>query len=104
MRRLLSGEAELPDTVTIGAVADSLGADIKFFVSRLENSMSIETVDYVLYDDNPGKFVWERGCLIRCELAIKLPFYYPANNPSGEFCDFFFPLTCFSMCLKLVIL
>lgn len=82
LRRLLSGEAELPDTVTIGAVADSLGADIKFFVSRLENSMSIETVDYVLYDDNPGKFVWERGCLIRCELAIKLPFYYPANNPS----------------------
>lgn len=84
LRRLLSAEAELANAITIGAVSDSAAADVRFFVSRSETSTSIETVDYVLYDDNPLKFVWERGCLIRCELPIRLPFYYSVNKPSGE--------------------
>ncbi|KAJ4712484.1 Peptidase C78, ubiquitin fold modifier-specific peptidase 1/ 2 [Melia azedarach] len=82
LRRLLSAEAELANAITIGAVSDSAAADVRFFVSRSETSTSIETVDYVLYDDNPLKFVWERGCLIRCELPIRLPFYYSVNKPS----------------------
>lgn len=89
LQRILSGEAEaeaeLDVPVMIAAVADLETGDNKFFVSRSENSTSIETVEYVIYDDNPHGYVWERGCLIRCELPLKLPFYYPVNNPSGKF-------------------
>lgn len=88
LRRQLSGEAEADNCVTVAAVADSASADINFFVSRYENSASIEPIDSVLYDDNSEKYVWERGCLIRCELPLKLPFYYPVKNPAGEFCHF----------------
>ncbi|KAJ0106533.1 hypothetical protein Patl1_18203 [Pistacia atlantica] len=84
LQRNLSGEAEagLDVPVMIAVVADLETGDNKFFVSRSENSTSIETVEYVIYDDNPPEYVWERGCLIRCELPLKLPFYYPVNNPS----------------------
>ncbi|KAK2648028.1 hypothetical protein Ddye_015517 [Dipteronia dyeriana] len=82
LTKLLSGEAELRNSVTIGAVADSVTGDVQFFVSRSEKPTDIETVDFVLYDDNPEKYVWERGCMIRCELPITLPLYYPLNNTS----------------------
>ncbi|XP_031283525.1 probable Ufm1-specific protease [Pistacia vera] len=84
LQRNLSGEAEagLDVPVMIAVVADLETGDNKFFVSRSENSTNIETVEYVIYDDNPHEYVWERGCLILCELPLKLPFYYPVNNPS----------------------
>lgn len=91
LQRHLSGEAEaeLDVPVVIAAVADLETGDNKFFVSRSGNSNNIEAVEYVIYDDNPHKYVWDRGCLIRCELPLKLPFYYPVNNPSGEFLKMF---------------
>lgn len=91
LQRHLSGEAEaeLDVPVVIAAVADLDTGDNKFFVSRSGNSNNIEAVEYVIYDDNPQKYVWDRGCLIRCELPLKLPFYYPVNNPSGKFLNMF---------------
>lgn len=85
LRKLLFSEEELRNSVTMGAVGDSSTGDVQFFVSRSEKPTEIETVDFVVYDDNPEKYVWERGCLLRCQLPIKFPFYYPVNGTSGEF-------------------
>lgn len=64
----------------VGAVTDSANGDVRFFVSR-SGSNSVESVASVVYDDHPEKYVWERGCLLRCQLPIKLPLYYPVNRP-----------------------
>ncbi|KAJ6688275.1 hypothetical protein OIU74_016902 [Salix koriyanagi] len=34
----------------------------------------------LLYEENQEKFVWERGCLFRCNLPIKMPVYLPVKN------------------------
>lgn len=81
LRKLLSDESEKLDTQeVIGAVA---GGDIRFFVSKSGSSTSFECVD-VLYEDDPEKYVWERNCLLRCELPLKVPIYYPVNKPSDS--------------------
>lgn len=82
LRKLLSDESEkLDNQEVIGAVV--AGGDIRFLVSKSGSSTSFECVD-VLYEDDPEKYVWERGCLLRCELPLKLPIYYPVNKPSGR--------------------
>lgn len=68
----------------VGAVADSDNGDVQFFVSSSGNLNSIEPVSKVVYEDQPEKYVWERGCLLRCQLPINLPLYYPVNRPNGE--------------------
>lgn len=91
LRKLLSGDGfggKLDKQEVIGAVADSETGDVHFFVSRSENSASLESVTHVVYEDHPEKYVWDNGCLLRCELPIKLPIYYPLKSPSGK--DFFF--------------
>ncbi|KAF3436738.1 hypothetical protein FNV43_RR19485 [Rhamnella rubrinervis] len=72
LKKLLSSGGELgtEDEDALGAVAD------------LVNSKSIERVTLVEYEDHYEKYVWEWGCLLRCELPIRLPIYYPVNSPS----------------------
>ncbi|OVA20526.1 Peptidase C78 [Macleaya cordata] len=65
----------------IGASADLITGEIQFFVSASGNSTKIEAVNTVVYEENPEKYIWERGCLIKCELGIKLPIYVPVNKP-----------------------
>ena len=69
----------------IGAVADSESGEIRFFVSRGENPTGLESVNSIIYEDDSGKYVWDTGCLLHCELPIKLPLYFSVNSPSGEF-------------------
>ncbi|KAJ6760828.1 hypothetical protein OIU79_025637 [Salix purpurea] len=61
----------------IGAVAGLSGGDVKFFVERRGN---VTAVNSVVYEENQEKFVWERGCLFRCNLPIKMPVYLPVKN------------------------
>ena len=63
----------------VGAVVDPSSGDIRFFVS---NSV-LESATTVVYEDQPQKYVWERGCILSCELPIKLPVYYSLKDPKG---------------------
>ncbi|OMP02930.1 hypothetical protein CCACVL1_02660 [Corchorus capsularis] len=82
LRKDLCGTRNSVNEVIIGGFADQDTGDIRFFVSESENSTRLESVNSVSYDDNPEKLVWESGCLLRCELPIKLPFCFPINKPS----------------------
>ncbi|KAH7528303.1 hypothetical protein FEM48_Zijuj05G0058400 [Ziziphus jujuba var. spinosa] len=79
LRKLLSCE---DGEDVLGAVADLGNEDVRFFSSKSVNSKSLESATTVVYDDYPEKYVWEKGCLLRSELPISLPIYYPVNNPS----------------------
>lgn len=61
----------------VGAVVDPSSGGIRFFVS---NSV-FESATSVVYEDQPQKYVWERGCILSCELPIKLPVYYSLKDP-----------------------
>ena len=76
------GRENLENRELIGAVAGLSGGDVKFFVERKGN---VTAVDSVVYEENQEKFVWERGCLFRCNLPIKMPVYLPVKNEAGEF-------------------
>lgn len=65
----------------IGAAADLTTGDIRFFVSSSAKSVNMEA-STAIYEENPDKYVWEKGCLLRCELAFKLPTYVPVNKTS----------------------
>lgn len=83
LKKLLSG-VNSEDDETIGAVADLNNIrDVQFFISRSEKSRSLELVTSVVYDEHPQKHIWETGCLLRCELPIRFPVYFPAKNPPG---------------------
>ncbi|KAF3436673.1 hypothetical protein FNV43_RR19420 [Rhamnella rubrinervis] len=84
LKKLLSSGGELgtEDEDALGAVADLGTGDVHFFASKSVNSKSIERVTLVEYEDHYEKYVWEWGCLLRCELPIRLPIYYPVNSPS----------------------
>lgn len=68
----------------VGAVVDPSTGDVQFFVSRSGNSSRLVSVNSTVYEDQPEKYVWERGCLLKCELPIRLPVYYPANSPKDS--------------------
>lgn len=92
LRKFLSGNVDGRDSEDrdlVGAVADSDTGNLRFFVSRSGNSTRLESVDDVIYDDQPEKYVWERGCLLRCELQIKLPVYFPVESPKGKVLSLF---------------
>ncbi|XP_030494344.2 probable Ufm1-specific protease isoform X2 [Cannabis sativa] len=82
LRKLLYGVGALDKKEVLGVVADSDTGEIHFLTSNSENSMGIERVDSVVYEDYPEKYFWERGCLLSCELPIQLPLYYPVHNSS----------------------
>ncbi|KAL8215899.1 hypothetical protein R6Q57_022736 [Mikania cordata] len=63
----------------IVAVEDPSSEGLRFFVS---NSV-VESVDAVVYEELPEKYVWERGCMLNCELPIKLPIYYSVKDLKG---------------------
>ncbi|KAL4634249.1 hypothetical protein ACB092_04G186400 [Castanea dentata] len=83
LRKLLSnGGGDLENKEMIGAYVDlNSKTDIRFFMSKSASSTSIEPVNSVVYEDKPEKFVWETGCLLRCEVPIRFPVYFPVNNP-----------------------
>ena len=83
LRNLLYGEGT--DRPVIGAVCGSDSDELKFFVSESGNATKVEFVESVIEERDAEKCVWENGCLLHCELPIKLPFYYALNNPSGTF-------------------
>ncbi|XP_051133390.1 probable Ufm1-specific protease isoform X2 [Andrographis paniculata] len=68
----------------IGAVLDlnngSSDRDLQFFISRRGHPSSLVKVCTVIYEDHPEKKVWDRGCIVRCELPVKLPLYYSSTN------------------------
>lgn len=76
------------DQVLIGAVLDLNSGiseqDLQFFISRADNSYKLDKVSNVVYEDQPEKEVWEKGCMVCCELPLKLPLYYASDNPEGE--------------------
>ncbi|KAL7601803.1 hypothetical protein Lser_V15G21368 [Lactuca serriola] len=74
MRKALS---QLENRSLVGAVVDPSSGDIRFFVS---NSV-VEPVTSIVFEDHPEKYVWERGCILHCELPIKLPVYYSVKDP-----------------------
>lgn len=84
LRKTLYG-GDNGEQVLIGAVLDlnrwNSEHDIQFFISKKGNSKSVEQVGSVVYEDQPEKYIWERGCIVRCELSLTLPLYFPVNNP-----------------------
>ncbi|KAG8388515.1 hypothetical protein BUALT_Bualt02G0133600 [Buddleja alternifolia] len=76
---------DIEDQVLIGAVLDlncgSGERDLQFFISGTGNRGNLEKVSTLVYEDQPQKEVWEKGCIVRCELSLKLPLYYALNNP-----------------------
>ncbi|CAH9133760.1 unnamed protein product [Cuscuta epithymum] len=79
LRELLYDVTEEQDL--IGAVVDlNCGGNPQFFVPGAAGKL--ENVCFAVHgeEEKPEKFVWGRGCLIRCELPIKLPLYYPQKH------------------------
>ncbi|WCJ36184.1 Ufm1-specific protease 2 [Euphorbia peplus] len=80
LRKFLNNGRDLGNQEdVIGAVAIPDSGDVQFFVSRGGNLSSIASV---VYEDKSEEYVWENGCLVRCQLPVKLPFCIPLNNPS----------------------
>ncbi|MED6124169.1 hypothetical protein PIB30_056579 [Stylosanthes scabra] len=81
LRKLLYGEEEGENRLVIGVVAAGSG-ELKFFVSESGKPNSLEEIDSIVEEEHLEKYVWESGCLVRCELPIKLPVYYSLKNTS----------------------
>ncbi|THU49272.1 hypothetical protein C4D60_Mb06t07810 [Musa balbisiana] len=79
MRKFLFGDG---DCDLIGAVTDLITDNIHFFVSHSTNVESMEAVSTVVFEDNRETYVWEKGCLLRCELELKLPVFVPLDKTS----------------------
>ncbi|KAI3686398.1 hypothetical protein L1987_80074 [Smallanthus sonchifolius] len=77
--RLRKALSESENQSLVGAVVDPSSGVIRFFVS---NSV-VESVDTVVYEEQPEKYVWERGCMLNCELPIKLPVSYSVEELKG---------------------
>ncbi|KAL5976408.1 hypothetical protein ACLOJK_020739 [Asimina triloba] len=80
MRKILYGAQG--DGVMIGAAADLITGNIQFFIHEPGKSTKLEAIDSIIYEDNAEKFVWETGCLLRCQLSMRLPIYVPINRIS----------------------
>ncbi|GAA0161806.1 hypothetical protein LIER_18039 [Lithospermum erythrorhizon] len=81
MSKMLSVDDALDHRAIIGAVVDLKNrSDVRFFVSRNGKTSDAESVTSIIYEDEPEKYVLEKGCILRCELPIMLPLYYPANR------------------------
>ncbi|KAL3015628.1 hypothetical protein AAZX31_06G166400 [Glycine max] len=80
LRNLLYGEGT--DRPVIGAVCGFDSGELRFFVSESENATGLESISSVIEERDSKKFVWENGCLLHCELPIKLPLYYSLKNPT----------------------
>lgn len=87
LRKLLhheSGGDLLSDQGLVGAaVSLNNEGDIHYFLSRSGSPETLVSVSSVIHEDQSEKFIWQRGCLLRCQLPIKLPVYYPGNQMTG---------------------
>ncbi|XP_076903183.1 putative Ufm1-specific protease isoform X2 [Bidens hawaiensis] len=77
--RLRKALSQSENQSLVGAVVDPSSGELSFFVS---NSV-IESVTTVVYEEQPNKYVWERGCILTCELPIKLPVIYSVKELKG---------------------
>ncbi|XP_006852259.2 probable Ufm1-specific protease isoform X1 [Amborella trichopoda] len=68
----------------IGAAYDLNNGKVQYFFFGSGSDTKPEAFDSVLCEENPEKYLWERGCLLRCELSIRLPVYLPTNRPSAD--------------------
>lgn len=78
----------------VGGCADASTGDIRFLVSESDVSGVVEGQD-VLWGDEPGRSLLEKGCLLHCELQLQLPLYLPSNETmSGKCPPLFFSCKC----------
>lgn len=84
LRKTLNGN-DIADKVLIGAALDlsngSSDRDLQFFISKKDHPNSLVKVNTIIYEDHPVKAVWEKGCVVHCELPVKLPLYYTSSGP-----------------------
>ncbi|TVU51662.1 hypothetical protein EJB05_03102 [Eragrostis curvula] len=80
LRQRLFGEAASHGMV--GGCMDAATGEIRFVASESGESKAVEGSE-VVWEDEPGKLLWEKGCLLRCVLPLKLPLYVPADEVSG---------------------
>ncbi|XP_066354129.1 probable Ufm1-specific protease isoform X2 [Miscanthus floridulus] len=80
LRELLFGVATSRGLV--GGHMDAATGDIRFVVSESAGTDSVEG-SVVTWEDEPGRLLWEKGCLLRCELPLKLPLYLRPDVNSG---------------------
>ncbi|CAL4907116.1 unnamed protein product [Urochloa decumbens] len=66
----------------VGGCMDSTSGEIRFVASESGGTDAVEGFE-VVWEDEPGKLLWEKGCLLRCELPLKLPLYVPTDEISG---------------------
>ncbi|KAH9620005.1 hypothetical protein KSS87_003504 [Heliosperma pusillum] len=84
LRKVLYGDVENSGKIDlIGGVLDSNGGVIRFFGSKDGEFNIVEEIEEVVYEEKEKaeKFVWERGCLIKCGISVNLPVYV---NPNKE--------------------
>jgi len=67
----------------VGGCMDAAFGEIRFVASESGGTDAVEGVE-VVWEDEPGRLLWEKGCLLRCELPLKLPLYVPAYEISGK--------------------
>jgi len=66
----------------VGVRMDAASGEIRFVASESGGTGAVEGVE-IVWEDEPGMLLWEKGCLLRCELPLKLPLYVPADEISG---------------------
>ncbi|KAF0888975.1 hypothetical protein E2562_020187 [Oryza meyeriana var. granulata] len=85
----------------VGGCVDAASGEIRFLVSEGDGLEATE----VVWEDEPGRLLWEKGCLLRCELPLKLPLYVPSDDMSEEYnanivsCSKFFPAKRYNLSL-----
>lgn len=67
----------------VGGCVDAGTGEIRFLVSESDRSEAVAGPE-VVWEDGPGRLLWEKGCLLRCELPLKLPLYVPPDEMSGK--------------------
>ncbi|EEC69103.1 hypothetical protein OsI_38010 [Oryza sativa Indica Group] len=67
----------------VGGCVELGSGEIRFVVSEGDGVEAVEVTE-VVWEDDPGRLLWEKGCLLRCELPLKLPLYVPSDDTSGS--------------------
>ncbi|KAJ6824772.1 putative Ufm1-specific protease isoform X1 [Iris pallida] len=68
--------------IMIGSAADLNTGDIHF-VSGVAKSKT-DVINNIVYEHTPEEYLWENGCLLRCDLAFRLPVYIPKDKQSDS--------------------
>ncbi|OEL15557.1 putative Ufm1-specific protease [Dichanthelium oligosanthes] len=66
----------------VGGCMDVASGEIRFVASESSGTDAVEEFE-IVWEDEPGRLLWEKGYLLRCELPLKLPLYLPADEISG---------------------